>query len=72
MHLRRKLTPLRRVPIARKLADGTITEGTGELCVDRKGRESIGDFRDLAGAKLDLPPGAQFLVPVVFPPDTPG
>lgn len=52
-----------RIPIIRRNADGTITDGTARTRGVGPGRLEIDDFRDLDGQPLNLPPGAKFTVP---------
>jgi len=53
-----------RIPIVRRLADDTVTDGTARQTVDGDGDWTITDFRDLDGQPLDLPPGASFEIPL--------
>ena len=48
-----------RIPIIRRDADGTFTDGTARISDDRR---TIDDFRDLDGNELSLPPGSAFEV----------
>lgn len=50
-----------RLPIIRRDSDGTIIDGTADVSEDGL---KIGDFRDLAGNEMPLPPGSAFEVPI--------
>jgi hypothetical protein len=49
-----------RIPIIRRDADGTITDGTARVTTTHGDSTTIDDFRDLDGELLHLPPGAAF------------
>lgn len=51
-----------RIPCVRVEADGTVTDGTYEAHVDADGTWNARDFCDLDGRRMELPPGAQFLL----------
>lgn len=55
-----------RLPIIRREVDGTVTDGTCEV-THFGNRTSYGDFRDLDGNELVLPPMARFEIVIEVP-----
>jgi hypothetical protein len=54
---------VKRIPIIRRLADDTVTDGTAAMNVGEHGM-TLSDFRDLDGVELTLPAGARFEIDI--------
>lgn len=57
------IVKISRIPIIRRLEDGTIDDGTARY-IERADGFGLADFRDLDGNEMVLPPGASFEVAV--------